>query len=199
MKDARPVSCAIYLRVSTRDQRYVQQFREIRGAVQARGWRVVRVYREKRSGAAGVERPAWRALRRDAQLRRFGAVAVWSLDRLGRSAIDILQAVEAFEARGIRLYIVKDGLETSGTAGRLIVTVLAGVAQLERDLISERTRLGLEAARRRGSVIGRPQARIPAHDLRAVREKRRTAADVARTHRVSPMTVRRHLATLRHE
>jgi DNA invertase Pin-like site-specific DNA recombinase len=54
----------------------------------------------------------------------FGAVAVWSLDRLGRSAIDILQAVEAFEARGIRLYVVKDGLETSGTAGHLIVTVL---------------------------------------------------------------------------
>jgi DNA invertase Pin-like site-specific DNA recombinase len=79
-----------------------------------------------------------KALRRDAQLRSFGAVAVWTLDGLRRSARDIPQAVEAFDARGARLYIVKDGRETSGTVGRLIITVLAGVAQLERDLISER-------------------------------------------------------------
>jgi putative DNA-invertase from lambdoid prophage Rac len=194
--DSRPLRCAVYLRVSTRDQRYLQQFREIRAATRTRGWQIVRVYREKRSSAAGVERPAWNALRRDAQLRRFGAVAVWSLDRIGRSALDILQAVEAFETRGVRLYIAKDALETSGTAGRLIITVLAGVAQLERDLISERTRLGLEAARRRGSQIGRPQARIALQDLYAVRGKERTVADVARAYRVSAMTVRRHLATL---
>lgn len=113
---------------------------------------------------------------------------------MGRSAIDILQAVEAFDARGIRLCIVKDGLETSGTAGRLVITVLAGVAQLERDLISERTKLGLEAARRRGSAIGRPRTRIPLHDLVAVREKRRTLAEVARAYGVSSMTIRRRMA-----
>lgn len=165
------VRCAIYLRVSTRDQRYLQQFREIRAAVQARGWTIARIYREKRSGAAGTDRPAWRKLRRDAQLRRFGAVAAWSLDRLGRSVLDILRAVEAFDRRGTRLYIVKDGIEISGTTGRQIVTVLAGVAQLERDVISERTKLGMEAARRRGAPIAR------------------TTADVARAHGVSPMTI----------
>lgn len=91
---------------------------------------------------------------------------------------------------------MKDGLETSGTAGRLIVTVLAGVAQLERDLISERTRLGLAAARRRGAPIGRPLACIPLHELRAIRSKTRTVAAVAKAHGVSTMTVRRHLATM---
>jgi putative DNA-invertase from lambdoid prophage Rac len=197
MKEKNNVRCAVYLRVSTRDQRYLQQFREIRRAALARDWSIVRVYREKRSGAAGVDRPAWNALRRDAQLRRFGAVVVWSLDRLGRSALDILGAVEAFDARGIRLCIVKDGLETSGTTGRLIVTVLAGVAQLERDLISERTRLGLAAARQRGESIGRPAARIALHDLEAIREKRRTVAEVARSNGVSAMTVRRRLANKR--
>jgi DNA invertase Pin-like site-specific DNA recombinase len=105
-----------------------------------------------------------------------------------------LRAVEAFDARGIRLHIVKDALETSGTAGRLIITVLAGVAQLERDLISERTRLGLAAARKRGRAIGRPAVRIALHDLQAVRAKHRTAAEVARAYGVSAMTVRRKLA-----
>ena len=193
MTQDKTVRCAIYLRVSTRDQRYLQQFCEIRAAVQARGWTIARIYREKRSGAAGTDRPAWRKLRHDAQLRHFSAVGAWSLDRLGRSALDILQAVEAFDRRGTRLYIVKDGIETGGTTGRLIVTVLAGVAQLERDLISERTKLGMEAARRRGAAIGRPRAAIPQDELDAVRVGARTTAEVARAHGVSPMTVRRRL------
>ena len=90
-------------------------------------------------------------------------------------------------------------LETTGTAGRLVITLLAGVAQLERDLISERTKLGLEAARRRGSLVGRPRARIPRADLLAVNDKRRTVADVARSYGVSGMTVRRRLANLRQQ
>jgi DNA invertase Pin-like site-specific DNA recombinase len=104
--------------------------------------------------------------------------------------------VEAFERRGVRVYIVKDGLETSGTAGPLIITLLAGVAQLERDLISERTRLGLVAARLRGAALGRPRATIPLRALRAVRERRRSAADIARSHGASAMTVRRRVAGL---
>jgi len=188
-----PRRCAIYLRVSTRDQRLSQQFREIRRAVEARGWTVVRIFREKRSGAAGIDRPAWKKLRHEAQMRRFGAVAAWSLDRLGRSALDILQAVRDFEDRGVRLYIVKDGIETGGTAGRLILTVLAGVAELERELISERTRIGLKAARRRGAKIGRPKVILPREPLEAVRNGRRTAISLAREFGVSVMTVRRRL------
>jgi putative DNA-invertase from lambdoid prophage Rac len=188
------VRCAIYLRVSTRDQRYLQQFRELRAACEARGWRIVRVYREKRSGAAGVDRPQWRALCREASLRRFGAVAAWALDRLGRSALDILTAVERFEARGVRLFVLRDAIETGGAAGRLIITVLAGVAQLERDMISERTRMGLRAARSRGAQLGRPRAYLSPHDLAEVRAGRRTAAELAREVGVSAMTVRRRLA-----
>lgn len=187
------VRCAIYLRVSTRDQRYVQQFRELHAAVEQRGWRIVRVFREKRSGAAGVDRPAWRDLCHEAQLRRFTAVAAWSLDRLGRSALDILTAVENFDERGVRLLVLRDSIETGGPSGRLIVTVLAGVAQLERDLISERTRMGMRAARIRGSKIGRPRAYVSPRDLDDVRNGRRTAASLAREVGVAAMTVRRRL------
>ena len=152
------------------------------------------MYREKRSGASGVDRPAWRKLCHEAQLRRFGAVAAWSLDRLGRSALDILGAVESFERRGVRLFILRDGIETGGASGRLVLTVLAGVAQLERDLISERTRMGLRAARGRGASIGRPRAYISPRDLDDVRNGRRTAASLAREAGVSVMTVRRRVA-----
>ncbi|MBN1654347.1 MAG: recombinase family protein [Deltaproteobacteria bacterium] len=189
-------TCALYLRVSTRDQRYLQQFREIRAAVEARGWTIVRVYREKLSGSAGVDRPAWKQLRRDAQMRRFTTVAAWSLDRIGRSALEILKSVEAFERRGVCLFVVKEGIETGGTTGRLVLTVLAGVAQLERDLISERTRLGLKAARKRGAKIRRPKISLTPTDLEEVRCGTRSAASLARDLGVSAMTVRRRLTEI---
>lgn len=159
------VRCAVYLRVSTRDQRLVQQWRELRAAVEARGWQIVAVYRERRSAAPGTDRPQWRALQVDAARRRFGAVAAASLDRLGRSALDILGAVEAFRRRGTRLFLVREGIASDDPTGQLLLTVLAGVAQLERDLIAERTRQGLRAARKRGALIGRPQTLITLANL----------------------------------
>jgi DNA invertase Pin-like site-specific DNA recombinase len=184
------IRCAVYLRVSTRDQRLVQQFREIRRAVDARAWTIVAVYRERRSGAAGVDRPEWRRLRQDAALHRFSAVAAWSLDRLGRSALEVLDAAQDFERRGVRLLLAKDGLETSGPTGRLVVTILAGVAQLERDMISERTRVGLAAARRRGSNIGRPRAIVPPIALEELTSGT-TMVDLAKRLGVSVATIRR--------
>lgn len=192
--NAAQVRCAVYIRISTRDQRYLQQFREIRAAVEARGWRIVRVYRERRSAAAGVDRPQWRRLQRDAQLRRFGAVAAVSIDRLGRSALDILKAAEGFQTLGIQLFVLREGIATGDPSGQLVLTLLAGVAQLERDFISERTKMGLRAAKARGAKVGRPRANLSAGDLQDVRAGRRTAASVARALGVSVMTVRRRLA-----
>jgi len=189
-----PIRCALYIRVSTRDQRYLQQFRELRAAVEARGWSVARVYRERRSAAAGTDRPEWRRLQHDAQLRRFGAVAAASLDRIGRSALDILKAVADFRDRGIRLYLQREGLSTDDATGQLMITVLAGVAQLERDLISERTKQGMRAARHRGKAIGRPTLRIPADDLESLRSGTTTAAALARLHGVNTTTIRRRLS-----
>jgi DNA invertase Pin-like site-specific DNA recombinase len=127
-------------------------------------------------------------------MRRFGAVAAFSIDRLGRSALDILQAVRAFEQRGVQLFVLREGIVTGDASGQLVLTVLAGVAQLERDLISERTKMGLRAAKARGEKVGRPRAHVSPHDLDAVRSGRRTAASLARQLRVSVMTVRRRLA-----
>ena len=179
--------------MSNRDHRCLQQFRDLRQAVEGRGWKIVRVFREKRASAAGVDRPAWRSLCHEAQLRRFNVVAAWSLDRLGRSALEILSAVELFEARSVRLFVPRDAIETGGSAGKLVLTVLAGVAQLERDLISERTRMGLQAARVRGSKFGRPRKYLSPRDLDEVRDGRRTAVSLAREVGVSVVTVRRRL------
>ena len=161
--------------------------------MESRGWKIARVFRESRSTTATVARPAWHCLCHEAQLRRFDAVAVWSLDRLGRSALEILSSVECFEACGVRLLLLRDAIETGGAAGNLVVTVLAGVAKLERELISERTRMGLQAAKVRGSKFGRPRAYLSPRDIEDVRNGRRTAASLAREVGVSVVTVRRRL------
>jgi DNA invertase Pin-like site-specific DNA recombinase len=189
-----PVRCAIYLRVSTRDQRLAQQFRELRAAVEARGWIVVAVYRERRSAAPGVDRPQWRALQLAATKRRFGAVAASSLDRLGRSALEILTAVEAFRKRGVRLYLQREGIASDDPAGHMLLTVLAGVAQLERDLISDRTKQGLRSARLRGAPIGRPRQPITESHLARVTSGECSRVALARELGVSVRTVHRRLA-----
>lgn len=117
-----------------------------------------------------------------------------SIDRLGRSALDILNAVQTFEKRSIQLFVLREGIATGDATGQLVITVLAGVAQLERDLISERTKMGLRAAKARGAKVGRPRAYLSASDLQDVRTGQRTAASLARDVGVSVMTVRRRLA-----
>lgn len=187
------VRCAVYLRVSTRDQRLVQQWRELRAVVEARGWQIVAVYRERRSAAAGADRPQWRRLLRDAGRRRFSAVAAASLDRIGRSALDILRAVESFKSRGVRLYLAREGIASEDPVGSMLLTVLAGVAELERDMISDRTRQGLRAARARGESLGRPTRSISERDLERFRRGELSKAKLARELGVSMNTLKRRL------
>jgi len=187
------IRCALYLRVSTRDQRLLQQFRDLVVAVKARGWVVAKVYRERRSGAAGLDRPQWRALQHEADLRRFGAVAAVSLDRLGRSSLELLSAVDRLHKRGIRLLLLREGIASDEPVGHMLITVLAGVAQLERDLIGERTRAGIRAARARGVVLGRKRERVSDRDLDRLRSREVSYPALARELRTSVRTLRRRL------
>ena len=182
--------CAIYVRVSTPAQHLAQQLREVRAAVKARGWTVAKIFREKASGVAGSPRPQWDLLRKEAQQRKFGAVAVWSIDRMGRSTLEVLAACEAFAKRGTKLLIVKEGLDTDGPMGQLLLTVLAGVAQLERTIISERTLTGLAGARARGVQLGRRKIEIPDAEMRDHACGKITTAELAKHIGCSSQTIR---------
>jgi DNA invertase Pin-like site-specific DNA recombinase len=131
-----------------------------------------------------------------AYLRPGDRLAVTSLDRLGRRTTDLLALVEDLDARGIGLNVLSLGMDTSTPGGRLILTVLAALSQMERDLLAERTKEGLEAARARGRVGGRPAALTP-EQVAHVREQvaaGKPQAEVARILGVSARTVRRAVA-----
>ena len=135
-----------YARVSTQDQDLRLQY----AALQAAG--CDNIYDDKASGATASRDGLTRAL---AMLRAKDSLVVWKLDRLGRSVKDLVSIVGELEQRGVHFQSLTDQIDTSTPAGRFFFHVMASLAQMERDLTVERTRAGLEAARRQGRTGGR--------------------------------------------
>lgn len=169
MRDTR---VAIYTRVSTIDQSTEGQEHELRQYAKHRGWSVVRVYADKVSGLKS-SRPALDELLRDARKRKFSRVAVWRIDRLGRSVPQLLEVLELFRALGIEFISLSEAIDTSTPTGMMVFTVLAAVAALERSILVERIRMGLDNARRRGVQLGRPaKKKLDAGEITRIRAKR---------------------------
>lgn len=149
---------AIYARVSTEDQHCEMQLTELRGYASRMGWEAVE-YVEKASGKAGSKRPVLERLMNDARLRRFDIVLVWKLDRFGRSVPEFVERVQRLDTAGVRFIAVTQGIDTDGKSptGKLLMHILAAIAEFERDLIRERVRAGVAEARRRGKHCGRPK------------------------------------------
>lgn len=128
-------------------------------------------------------------------------VVVWRIDRLGRSLIDVLNTVKLLRERGVQLKSVSDGIDPATTSGRLMLNMLATLAEYERELIVERVNAGIAAARMGGTRFGRPLSDpvVIADKLRIVtdaRAKGRTAEEAARLVGWSRATLYRHQQTL---
>lgn len=136
-----------YLRVSTTDQ---NTDRQINGLQE-----VCDELHIERVSAVAKARPVFDEL--IAQLIEGDTLIVWDLDRAFRSTVDAILTAEALRARGVHFRIIGLQLDTATEEGELIYTILAGFAQYERRIIARRTREGMEAARRRGTTIGRPR------------------------------------------
>ncbi len=119
---------------------------------------------------------------------------VWKLDRLGRSLGHLIRLVEQLGSLGVDLISLRDtGMDTTGPSGRLIFHVMGAVAEFERDLIRERTRAGLAAARRKGQRLGRPRVQVPLARARALLAQGRSVSATARELGVSRATLQRVL------
>lgn len=118
-------------------------------------------------------------------------LVVTKLDRLGRNAIDVQSTVELLEGKGIRVHcLALGGVDLTSPAGKMTMTVLAAVAQFERDLLIERTQSGLERAKAEGKVLGRP-AKASAEQVQALKGKDKSQSEVAAELKISLSTVKR--------
>jgi DNA invertase Pin-like site-specific DNA recombinase len=149
--------------VSTLDQDPTLARRELESWATRQGGHVAMLVEESASGAWN-SRPGLQRVIEAARLGKIDVVLVWKLDRWGRSSLDVLANIQALADSGVRFVAVSQGLDVKphGDAmSRLMLTVLAAVAEFERDLIKERTHLGLDRARRKGVVLGRPKHKGP--------------------------------------
>jgi DNA invertase Pin-like site-specific DNA recombinase len=166
---------AIYTRVSTADQNADLQQTELNEYASFRKWNVAGVYADTISGAKD-KRPALDRLMADAKRGKFDVIAVWRFDRFARSTSHLLRALEEFAALGIDFVSLKESIDTSTPTGKMIFTVLAAVAELERSTIRERVVAGQKAAKRRGVRFGRPQVQV---DIREIETLRKQGQDLA--------------------
>jgi DNA invertase Pin-like site-specific DNA recombinase len=168
------IRVAIYVRVSTDGQNTEGQESELKEYANNRGWEVGRIYRDKITGTT-TSRPGLSELMMDAKKRKFSAVLVWRFDRFARSVSHLLQALETFRAVGIDFVSLSEQVDTSTPTGKMVFTVLGAVAELERSLIVERVRMGLQNARKHGKRIGRPPIRqLSTAEMQKVKADRAT-------------------------
>jgi len=183
--------CAVkigYARVSTQDQKLDLQLKALKKAG------CQKIFREKVSGFKR-QRPEFQRMLD--QIRSGDVIVVWRLDRLARSTRDLLNTMDTINEAGGRFQSVSEPwADTTTHAGKMIMTVFAGIAEFERDLIRERTGTGREAAKQRGVRFGRPrklntnQAEVAAQLLAAGKPVR----DIARTFNVHEATIYRLVA-----
>jgi len=151
------LQAAIYARVSTTDQTCEMQVRELREYAARRGCIVANEYVDTGWSGAKASRPELDRLMQDAALRRFDAVLVYKLDRFGRSVRNCLDGIAALGSHGVRFLAVSQSIDSDHTnpTARLLLHILASVAEFERELIRERVCAGVRNSKRKGKQLGR--------------------------------------------
>src|SRR5271154_4137856 len=176
-----------YARVSTDDQNLDLQ----RDALRAAGCQ--RIYEDRMSGAKAARPGLAQAME---MARAKDVLAVWRLDRLGRSLHDLIVLARTLEDGGIGLMSLQEKIDTSSSGGKLIFHMFGALAEFERHVIRERTQAGLNAARARGRERGRPQRLDPAKRQLAIQlynDRQHTIAEICRMMGISKPTLYSYL------
>jgi DNA invertase Pin-like site-specific DNA recombinase len=149
---------AIYLRVSSKRQDTRSQIPDLKRWADAQD-DPIRWFEDKQTGTT-MERPGWLKLEQSIRSGKISHVVVWRLDRLGRTASGLTALFEVLRERKVNLVSIKDGLDLSTSAGRLMANILASIAQFETELRGERIRAGIEAAKANGKTWGGSKAGV---------------------------------------
>jgi DNA invertase Pin-like site-specific DNA recombinase len=177
-----------YARVSSNDQETNLQVAALKSAG------CERIYREKASGGRW-DRPELHRLLD--QLRKGDVLVVWKLDRLSRSLRDVLTIMEKLGEAKAGFRSLTEAIDTTTPAGRMMMQMVGAFAEFERAMLRERTKTGLDAARREGRIGGRRPKLTPQQQneiIKMVSKGDKTAADAARLFKVHPATISRLLA-----
>jgi DNA invertase Pin-like site-specific DNA recombinase len=165
-------TAAIYARVSTNNgQNPEMQLGELRAYCKRRGWRISGEFVDNGISGSKEHRPSLDRLLSVCRKRSVDAVVVYRYDRFARSLRQLVNALEEFRALGIDFISLHEGVDTSTPNGRLVFGIFASIAEFERELIRDRVRSGLAAARKKGKRLGRPRVAVDIARIHALRRE----------------------------
>ncbi len=145
-----------YQRVSTNHQDLENQTRSVDDQIDRLGWECVGEYKEVESGMKSKDhRPQLRRLLRDSRLRQFDRVIVYSLDRLGRSVVDVINTINELEEVGVNIFVVKNSIDTSTSQGKMFTYFCSIFGEMERDMIISRQKSSIERLREQNKRWGK--------------------------------------------
>jgi DNA invertase Pin-like site-specific DNA recombinase len=180
---------ALYVRVSTPDQHVESQLYDLRELASQRGFEVVHEYEDRGISGTKARRPGLDALMADARRKKFSVVAVAAFDRIARSTKNFLQIIDEFDSLGIEFVSRRENIDTSGPMGRLFLTLISSIAELESDLIRERVRAGMRRAKLEGRQIGRARLDVDRDQVVTDRRSGMSLTQVAKLHNISRASV----------
>jgi DNA invertase Pin-like site-specific DNA recombinase len=180
---------ALYVRVSTPDQHVESQLYDLRELAAQRGFEVVHEYEDRGVCGKKARRPGLDALMADARRKRFSVVLVAAFDRIARSTRNFLQVVDELDSLGIEFVSRREGVATGDAMGRLFVTIISAIAELERSLVVERVKSGMRRARLEGRQIGRSRLDVDRQQVIQDRRSGMSLTQVAKKHGISRASV----------
>jgi DNA invertase Pin-like site-specific DNA recombinase len=169
------------------------QLEALRRHAAVRQWEIVTEFVDHGMSGTRERRPALDRLMKAAWNGQFQAVVVWRFDRFARSVKHLVTALDTFRAMKVDFISLQEQFDTASPIGHAMFTMVGAMAQLERDIIRDRVRAGLDHARARGVRLGRPQAEVSPVDVMRLRTERLSIAEIARRLKCSRSTVRRLL------
>lgn len=180
---------AIYARVSTPDQHLENQILDLRKLAAQRGFEVVREYCDKGISGGKAKRPGLDAMMADARRGEFSVVLVAAFDRIARSTKNFLEILDELNSLGIEFISAREAIDTSGPMGRMFLTMVGSIAELERSILRDRIRAGMRRAAQDGIRLGRSPLNVDRDALVRDRLAGMSLTDVATKYRISRASV----------
>lgn len=149
------MKAGLYLRVSTAEQTTLNQELELKKYCENNNIEIYKIYKDEAISGTKTSRPQLDLMLQDMRAKLFDCVIVWKFDRLGRSTAHLLQVLEELKNKNVRLIATSQAIDTQTPMGKFFFTILSGFAEMEREIITERIKLGLDRRKAQGMSLGR--------------------------------------------
>lgn len=186
----------IYCRVSTQEQSSDMQLTALRDYCRARGFKIYKEFIDNGISGSRDSRPALNELMDAVRKHRVQAVLVYKFDRFARSTKHLVLALEEFQSLGIDFISFSENVDTSSPLGKAVFTIVSAIAELERNIIVQRVRHGLDNARRKGVKLGRRTNPYSDSEILAMAGRGSSTREIGKVLGISNATVSRRLKVL---